>query len=73
MRPGEPDSGAMLFLIRTCQLPFDQLAAVEDWRRRTADVPATLPADIADYKGILPLRDRAVRWLRARASPRSIG
>ncbi|MBL7491471.1 DUF3445 domain-containing protein [Frankia sp. AgB1.9] len=61
-----PDSGAVLFLIRTYQLPFDQLATVEDWRRRAASVLADLPADIADYKGILPLRDRAVRWLRAR-------
>lgn len=71
-----PDSGAVLFLIRTYQLPFDQLATVEDWRRRTAQVLATLPADIADYKGILPLRDRAVRWLRAGvlpAAPRRTG
>ncbi|MBL7495705.1 DUF3445 domain-containing protein [Frankia sp. CN7] len=60
-----PDSGAVLFLIRTYLLPLEALAAVEPWRRRTAEVLATLPAEIAEYKGLAPFRGRAVAWLRA--------
>ncbi|MDT3444427.1 MULTISPECIES: DUF3445 domain-containing protein [unclassified Pseudofrankia] len=64
-----PDSGAVMFLIRTYLLSFEQLATVEPWRRRTADVLAHLPDDIAEYKGVANLRDRAVAWLRAADAP----
>lgn len=64
-----PDSGAVMFLIRTYLLSFEQLAAVEPWRRRTADVLAHLPGDVADYKGLADFRDRAVAWLRAAGPP----
>ncbi|PKZ65220.1 hypothetical protein CYJ73_13075 [Gordonia terrae] len=62
-----PDSGAVMFLIRTYMLPLDQLATVEPWRRRAADVLSELPADMADYKGIIKFRARAAQWLRAAA------
>jgi dimethylamine monooxygenase subunit A len=60
-----PESGAICFLIRTYLLPLVDLATVEPWRRRTAAVVAELPDDLADYKGFLSYRDRAVSWLTA--------
>ena len=45
-----PESGSICFLIRPYMLPLAVLAE--------------LPDDIADYKGIIGYRDRAVRWLR---------
>ncbi|WP_332641983.1 heme-dependent oxidative N-demethylase family protein [Aeromicrobium sp.] len=59
-----PESGAIMFLIRTYMLPLEQLATIEEWRVRTAEVLAELPEDIADYKGIIKYRDRAAAWLR---------
>ncbi|MGV6991780.1 heme-dependent oxidative N-demethylase subunit alpha family protein [Gordonia amicalis] len=59
-----PDSGAVMFLIRTYLLPLELLATVDPWRRRAAEVLAELPEDMADYKGIIKYRDRAARWLR---------
>ncbi|ASR05493.1 DUF3445 domain-containing protein [Gordonia rubripertincta] len=59
-----PDSGAVMFLIRTYMLPLEQVATVDPWRRRAAEVLAELPADMADYKGIIKYRDRAAQWLR---------
>ena len=47
--------------------PYGQwpdLAAFEPWRQRAAAVLAELPDDMADYKGIIAYRDRAVAWLR---------
>lgn len=58
-----PDSGAVMFLIRTYMLPLNQLATVDAWRRRTAEVLAELPDDMADYKGIIKYRTRAAEWL----------
>jgi hypothetical protein len=63
-----PDSGAVMFLIRTHLCAFARLATVEPWRRRLAEVLAELPDDMAEYKGIAPYRDRAVGWLRARGA-----
>jgi hypothetical protein len=60
-----PESGAICFLIRTYLLPLVDLVTVEPWRRRTAAVVAELPDDLADYKGFLSYRDRAVSWLNA--------
>lgn len=59
-----PESGAVMFLIRTYLLPLEQLATVGAWRDRTAAVLAELPEDMADYKGISKYRDRTVAWLR---------
>jgi hypothetical protein len=59
-----PESGAICFLIRTYLLPLADLALHAPWRQRTAAVLAELPADVADYKGIIAYRDRAVSWLQ---------
>ncbi|KWX66228.1 DUF3445 domain-containing protein [Mycobacterium sp. NAZ190054] len=59
-----PESGSICFLIRTYMLPLADLAGYEPWRRRAAAVLADLPDDMADYKGIIAYRDRAVEWLR---------
>ncbi|KWX69073.1 hypothetical protein ASJ79_15080 [Mycobacterium sp. NAZ190054] len=60
-----PDSGAVMFLIRTYLMPLEVLATIEPWRERTAGVLAELPADMATYKGIDKYKDRAAAWLRA--------
>jgi hypothetical protein len=60
-----PESGAVMFLIRTYMLPLADLATVEDWRLRTAAVLEELPEDMADYKGIAKYRHRTAAWLRA--------
>ncbi|OBF23861.1 DUF3445 domain-containing protein [Mycobacterium sp. ACS4331] len=62
-----PESGAICFLIRSYMLPFVDLATVPAWRARAAAVLADLPDDMADYKGIISYRDRAVAWLTGRA------
>ncbi|WP_176562164.1 heme-dependent oxidative N-demethylase family protein [Mycolicibacterium palauense] len=62
-----PESGSICFLIRTYMLPLLDVAAFEPWRERTEAVLADLPEDMADYKGIISYRDRAVSWLRERA------
>lgn len=59
-----PESGAVMFLIRSYLLPFADLARVEPWRARAAHVIAELPEDMADYKGIAKYRHRAAAWLR---------
>ncbi|NDZ95252.1 DUF3445 domain-containing protein [Streptomyces sp. SID6673] len=59
-----PDSGAVMFLIRTYMLPLETVATVESWRLRTAEVMDELPDDMADYKGIIKYKDRAAGWLR---------
>ncbi|WP_120003039.1 heme-dependent oxidative N-demethylase family protein [Nesterenkonia muleiensis] len=62
-----PDSGAVMFLIRTYMLPLEQLARIEPWRARTHAVLQELPEDMADYKGFISYRDRAVAWLESQA------
>nr|WP_287001409.1 MULTISPECIES: DUF3445 domain-containing protein [Gordonia] len=62
-----PDSGAIMFVIRTYLLPLEALATVEPWRTRAAEVFAELPDDMADYKGIIKYRTRASEWLRTHA------
>lgn len=60
-----PDSGAVMFLIRTYLLPLEAVATVDPWRARAAEVFAELPDDMADYKGIIKYRTRAAQWLRS--------
>lgn len=62
-----PESGAICFLIRTYMLPLADVATFEPWRERAEAVLTELPDDMADYKGIISYRDRAVQWLRSRA------
>jgi hypothetical protein len=61
-----PDSGAIMFLIRTYLLPLADLATVPSWRLRTAAVLAELPEDMASYKGIVKFHQRAAEWLLAK-------
>ncbi|MFT3660280.1 MAG: DUF3445 domain-containing protein [Gordonia sp. (in: high G+C Gram-positive bacteria)] len=68
-----PDSGAVMFLIRTYLMPLEELAAVEPWRTRTAAVLAELPEDMAEYKGIDKYKDRAARWLERHPADRPPG
>lgn len=63
-----PESGSVMFLIRTYLLPLEAVAEVEPWRDRLAAVLAELPEDLADYKGFIAYRNRAVDWLQARKS-----
>ncbi|MBF4162414.1 DUF3445 domain-containing protein [Nocardioides sp. CBS4Y-1] len=60
-----PESGAVMFLIRTYLLPLADLAGVEHWRLRTAEVLRELPDDMAEYKGIAKYRHRTADWLLA--------
>ncbi|MFI6358598.1 heme-dependent oxidative N-demethylase family protein [Streptomyces sp. NPDC050743] len=60
-----PDSGAIMFLIRTYMMPLSVLATIEPWRARAAEVIGELPEDMADYKGIVKYQRRAADWLRA--------
>lgn len=62
-----PESGCVMFLIRTYLLPLEALAEIEPWRARLHAVLAELPEDMADYKGFIAYRDRAVQWLSDRA------
>lgn len=59
-----PESGCVMFLIRTYMLPLETIAEIEPWRARFESVLAELPEDMADYKGFISYRDRAVDWLR---------
>ncbi len=62
-------SNAVCFLVRTHLLPFRRIAAVPEWRARTAAVLAGLPDDVAAYKGVAHLRAPAVDWLRTGLDP----
>lgn len=64
-----PESGAVMFLIRTYMLPFADLARFDAWRSRAAQVIDELPEDMADYKGIAKYRSRAAAWLRDHPAP----
>ncbi|MGU3436067.1 heme-dependent oxidative N-demethylase family protein [Actinomycetes bacterium M1A6_2h] len=55
-------SGAVLFLIRTHMLSLNELASVPGWAERFVNVIRELPDDIADYKGLTPLRPAIERW-----------
>jgi hypothetical protein len=53
-----PQSGAVMFLIRTYLLPLSDILATPDWRRQFAHVLATLAPDILQYKGLTALKQR---------------
>lgn len=61
-------SGAVLFTIDYRQLSLDRLITVPEWARRFVAVVDNLPDDIADYKGLLPLRPAIDRWWRTRSA-----
>ena len=58
-------SNAILFLIRTHLLPFEDVALVPEWAQRLHDILVELPDDMADYKGIARTRGPGIDWLRA--------
>ncbi|UPW04235.1 DUF3445 domain-containing protein [Rhodococcus pyridinivorans] len=64
-------SGAIMFLIRTYLLPFEDIARVPEWAERLCRVLEELPEDMADYKGITRTREPGVRWLRTYGGVRS--
>ncbi|ANZ25614.1 MULTISPECIES: DUF3445 domain-containing protein [Rhodococcus] len=57
-------SGAIMFLIRTYLLPFEEIALVPEWADRLYRVLEELPEDMADYKGITRTREPGLKWLR---------
>ncbi|MEV1132533.1 heme-dependent oxidative N-demethylase family protein [Rhodococcus coprophilus] len=57
-------SGALMFLIRTYLLPFEDIARVPEWSDRLYRVLDELPEDMADYKGVTRTREPGLRWLR---------
>lgn len=58
-----PQSGAILFLVRTHLISLAELSSVPAWRQRLGRVLAELPEDMAEYKGISRYRDTAAAWL----------
>ena len=57
-------SGAILFLIDTRLLSVGDVARVPAWAGRLTAVLASLPDDVADYKGLGELRPRVIDCLR---------
>lgn len=60
-----PNSGAVLFMIRSYLLPLADIARVPVWRQKMGRVLAELPEDMAEYKGISRYRKTASDWLLA--------
>ncbi len=58
-----PRSNAILFSIRCYMIKMKELATVPKWGRRLPRVLATLPPEIADYKGLTRYRQMTVDWL----------
>lgn len=58
-----PESGAILFLIRTYLLPLREIMAVPAWRAQFASVLGHLSPDILQYKGLVALRPRLLEHL----------
>jgi dimethylamine monooxygenase subunit A len=63
-------SGAIMFLIRTHLLPFEDIALVPEWSDRLYRVLEELPEDMAEYKGIARTRGPGMRWLTEYAGVR---
>ncbi|WP_213931461.1 heme-dependent oxidative N-demethylase family protein [Rhodococcus sp. B50] len=57
-------SGAIMFLIRSHLLSFEDIARVPEWSERLHRVLDELPEDMAEYKGITRTRGPGLRWLR---------
>ncbi|MFT9256822.1 MAG: DUF3445 domain-containing protein [Acetobacter sp.] len=58
-----PESGAIMFLIRTYLLPLADILAVPQWRAQFAAVLRSLPPDLAQYKGLGAIRQPLLRVL----------
>ncbi len=60
-----PASNALLFPIRCYLLRLDELATQPEWLRRFRSVMRTLPAPLAEYKGLSRYRPALLEWLDA--------
>jgi hypothetical protein len=60
-----PDTGCVLFTLRTYVRPLAHLATRRDDARRLAEALQAMPADVADYKKVAELTPTAVAWLDA--------
>lgn len=68
-----PQTGTIMFLIRTYMLSLAEVSLVPTWRDQLAAVLAELPQDIVDYKGLTRVRDKAVNWLSGAAGASAPG
>lgn len=59
-----PRSNAILFSIRCYLIKMQELVTVPKWGRRLPRVLATLPPEIADYKGLSRYREMTIDWLK---------
>lgn len=58
-----PQTGTLMFLIRSYLEPIAVLATVPEWRSTLGHVLQELPDDMADYKGITRYQQMAADWL----------
>jgi hypothetical protein len=55
-----PESGAIMFLIRTYLLPLSDILAVPPWARQFASVLGDLSDDIIEYKGLAAIWQKLI-------------
>jgi dimethylamine monooxygenase subunit A len=60
-----PETGAILFTIHTRSRPLRVVAADPERARRLLEAVRSMPAEMARYKGITPLREALVAYLAA--------
>ena len=58
-----PRSNAIVFSIRAYLISLRDIASVPKWSRRLHRVLTSLPAPIAEYKGLPRFRAQAIEWL----------
>ena len=58
-----PRSNALLFPIRCYLISLNDLVTVPGWGQRLHRVLKTLPAELAEYKGLTRYRDTTIEWL----------
>jgi len=59
-----PRSNAILFSIRGYLISMNELVTIPKWGRRLPRVLATLPPEIASYKGLTRYREMTIDWLK---------
>ncbi|HEY3143003.1 MAG TPA: DUF3445 domain-containing protein [Acidimicrobiales bacterium] len=65
-----PDSGAIVFGIRSQQVRLDTIAADPVLCQRLADTAAAWPSEFVRYRGGPPIVEPLIAWLRAAAATR---
>jgi dimethylamine monooxygenase subunit A len=63
-----PDTGAILFTIRTYVRPLDRAFGGQVDRQQLASTLETMPDDVRAYKSLTAVADQAIAWLRAGGS-----